>query len=189
VDLGEPPVNLYVFPVWASGYVAERQRIRERLRRWCELAAQHRGQAAFLGLDLCACVVGDQAAQQFVGVLDIAKVAGAVELVQAGPGQIGQVADVVQPCGGFQQVGFQQVGVRAEGSGDIAGPGGDALNVCPAAGERGLQEFAGQVSGPGGGCLHRPQTRSVSGDVHGHCVPSEDVLWSLAVVSSPDRDI
>jgi len=179
VDLGEPPVHLYVFPVRARGYIAERQRIRERLRRWCELAAQHRGEAAFLGLDVRACVVGDQAAQQFVGVLDVSQVAGAVELVQAGAGQFGQVADVVQPC-----CGFEQVGVRAEGPCDAAGPVGDALNVCPAAGEGGLQEFAGQVGGPGGGCLHRAQARSVPWDVHGHRVPSEDVLCLLAVVGA-----
>jgi hypothetical protein len=112
-------------------------------------------------------------------VLDIPKVAGAVELMQASMGQLGQVTDVMQPCGGFQQVG-----VRAEGSCDTASLGGDALNVCPAAGEGGLQEFAGQVSGPGGGCLHRSQARSVPGDVHGHRVPSEDVLWLLAVVDA-----
>ena len=62
MDLGEPPVHLYVFPVWARGYVAERQRIRERLRRWCELAEQHCGQASFLGFDVRAGVVGDQLA-------------------------------------------------------------------------------------------------------------------------------
>jgi hypothetical protein len=124
-------------------------------------------------------MVRDQSAQQFVGVLDIPQVAGAVELVQTGMGQFGQIADVMQPCGSFQQVG-----VRAEGSCDAASPGSDALNVCPAAGEGSLQEFAGQVSGPGGGCLHRSQPRSVLWDVHGHRVPSEDVLRSLAVVDA-----
>ena len=112
-------------------------------------------------------------------MLEVAEVAGAVELVQAGAGQFGEIADVMQPCGGFQQVG-----VEAEGSCDAASPGGDALDVCPAAGEGGLQEFAGQVSGPGGGCLHRPQARSVLEDVHGHRVPSEDVLCSLAVADA-----
>jgi hypothetical protein len=43
MDLGEPPVYPDVFPVRARGHVAERQRIRERLRRWRELATQHRG--------------------------------------------------------------------------------------------------------------------------------------------------
>ena len=62
VDFGEAPVYPDVFPVRAGGYVAERQRIRERFRRWCELAEQHRGQAAFLGFDVRARVVGDQAA-------------------------------------------------------------------------------------------------------------------------------
>jgi hypothetical protein len=179
MDLCEPTVYPDMFPVRARGHIAERQRIRERLWRWCELAMQHCGQATFLGFDVRTRVVCDQPAQQLVGVLDIPQVAGAVELVQAGAGQFGQVTDVMQPCGGFQQVG-----VRAQGSCDAAGSGGDALDVCPAAGEGGLQEFAGQVSGPGGGCLHRPQARSVLGDVHGHRVPSEDVLRSLAVVDA-----
>ena len=42
-------------------------------------------------------------------MLDIAQVPGAVELMEAGAGQLGQVADVVQPGRGFQQPG-----VRAE---------------------------------------------------------------------------
>jgi hypothetical protein len=138
VNLGEAPVYPDVLTVRAGSHVAERQRIRERLWRWRELAEQHCGQAAFLSLDMCARVVGDQAAQQFVSVLDIPQVAGAVELVQAGVGQFVQVADVVQPSRGFQQIG-----VRAEGSCDTASSVGDALNVCPTAGEGGLQEFAG----------------------------------------------
>jgi len=49
--------------------------------------------------------VGDQPAQHGVGVLGVAQVPGAVELVQARGGETGGVADVVQPCGGFQQLG------------------------------------------------------------------------------------
>jgi hypothetical protein len=41
----------------------------------------------------------------------VAQVPGAVELVQAGGGEAGGVADVVQPRGGFQQIS-----VRAENS-------------------------------------------------------------------------
>jgi hypothetical protein len=54
VDLGEPPVYPDMFPVRAGGHVAERQRVRERLGCWCELAAQHRGQATFLSFDVRA---------------------------------------------------------------------------------------------------------------------------------------
>ena len=62
-------------------------------------------ESAFAGFDDGAGVVGDQPAQHGVAVLGVAKVPGAVELVQARDGEIGCVADVVQPCGGFQQLG------------------------------------------------------------------------------------
>jgi hypothetical protein len=44
-------------------------------------------------------------------VVGVAKVPGAIELVQARGGEAGGVADVVQPRGGFQQIS-----VRAENS-------------------------------------------------------------------------
>ena len=77
-------------------------------------------------------------------MLGIAQEPGAVELVQAGGGEVGGVADVVQPCGGFQQIG-----VSAEDGRQAACPGGDALVVRPAAGKRLLQECPGQLFGPG----------------------------------------
>ena len=80
------------------------------LRRRGELAGQDVGEAAFFGLDDGAGVVRDQAAQQGFGVLDVAEVAGAVQAVQAGGGEFGEVADVVQPRGGLEQTG-----VRADG--------------------------------------------------------------------------
>jgi len=43
-----------------------------------ELAGQDMGEAAFFGLDDGAGVVGDQAAQQGSGVLDVVQAAGAV---------------------------------------------------------------------------------------------------------------
>jgi allantoicase len=39
-------------------------------------------------------------------VLDVAQVAGAVQAVQAGDDEFGEVADVVQPGGGLEQVGI-----------------------------------------------------------------------------------
>ena len=102
------------------------------------------GEAAFFGLDDGAGVVRDQAAQQGFGVLDVAQVAGAVQAVQAGGGEFGEVADVVQPRGGLEQAG-----VGAEGGGEAAGPGGDALDVGPAAGKGVGEEGAGEVFSPG----------------------------------------
>ena len=89
------------------------------------------GESAFAGFDDGAGVVGDQPAQHGIGVPGVAQVPGAVELMQAGGGEAGGTADVVQPCGGFDQVG-----VRAENGRKAACPRGDALDVRPAAGQR-----------------------------------------------------
>ena len=75
-------------------------------------------------------MVSDQSAQQGIGVLGVAQVPGADELVQAGGLEAGGVADFVQPGGGLQQIG-----VRAENGRKAACPGGDALVVRPAAGK------------------------------------------------------
>jgi len=64
--------------VGAGGHVAEGQRVGQRPRRRGELAGQDVGEAAFFGLDDGAGVVRDQAAQQGLGVLGVAEVAGAV---------------------------------------------------------------------------------------------------------------
>jgi hypothetical protein len=63
--------------------------------------------------------------------------------VQAGAGEAGGVADVVQPGGGFQQVG-----VRAENRCQAACSAGDALDVRPAAGQGLLEEFPGELLRP-----------------------------------------
>jgi hypothetical protein len=89
-------------------------------------------------------VVGDQPAQQGAGVLGVAQVPGAVECVQACGGEVGRVADVVQPGGGFEQIG-----VIAKDRCQAACPGGDALDVCPAAGEGLLEESPGRAVWPG----------------------------------------
>jgi len=57
-------------------------------------------ESASFGFDDGAGVMGDQPAQH-----GVAQVPGAIELVQAREGKAGGVADVVQPCGGFQQMG------------------------------------------------------------------------------------
>ena len=149
VDLGQAVVHVDVLAVGAGGHVTEGQRVGQRPRRRGELAVQDVGEAALLGLDDGAGVVRDQAAQQGFGVLDVAQVAGAVQAVQAGVGEFGEVADVVQPRGGLDQIG-----VGVEGRVEGAGPGGDALDVGPAAGKRAGQEGAGEVLGPGcDGCM------------------------------------
>ena len=91
--------------VGAGGHVAEGQRVGQVLRGRGELAGQDVGQAAFFSLDDGTGVVRDQATQHRVGVLDVEQVAGAVQAVQAGAGEFGEVADVVQPGGGLDQVG------------------------------------------------------------------------------------
>jgi hypothetical protein len=139
-----------------------------------ELGTQDIGESAFAGFDDGAGVVGDQPAQHGIGVLGVAQVPGTIELVQAGGGQAGGVADVVQLRGGLQQVG-----VRAENGCQAACPGGDALGVRPAAGKRLLQEYPGQLFGPGCQCVHAAQVRQLRRDVHGRGVPSEDVLFSI----------
>jgi len=78
VDLGQAVLDLDVLAVGAGGHVAEGQRVGQRLRRQDELADQGVSQIAFFGLDDGAGVVRDQAAQQGLGVLGVAEVAGAV---------------------------------------------------------------------------------------------------------------
>jgi hypothetical protein len=107
------------------------------------LAAQDIGKSAFVGFDDGAGVVCDQSAKHGVGVLHVAQVSGAVECVQVRGGQVGRVADVVQPCGGFQEIG-----VSAENGCQAPCSPGDALDVCPAAGEGLLAEFLCELFGP-----------------------------------------
>jgi len=53
-----------------------------------EFGTQDLSESAFAGFDDGAGVVCDQAAQHGVGVLGVAQVPGAVELVQAGGGEL-----------------------------------------------------------------------------------------------------
>ena len=98
--------------------------------------------------------MGDQPAQHGVGVLGVAQVTGAVEWVEARRGEAGRVADVVQPPGGFQQIG-----VSAENMVKAACPGGNAPDVRPAAGEGLLKERLSELSGPGSQRVHAAQAR------------------------------
>ena len=87
--------------------------------------------------------MGGQPAQHGIGVLGIAQVPGAVELVQAGGGEARGVAGVVQPRGGLEQVG-----VRAGNRCQAGCPGGGALDVRPAAGRGFAGECPGELLAP-----------------------------------------
>ena len=83
MDLGESPIDRDELAVRASCHVAEGQRTGKHVRYRLELEAQNAGKSAFIGFDDGAGVVGDEAAQHGVGVLDIAKVTSTVQRVQA----------------------------------------------------------------------------------------------------------
>ena len=79
--LGEPPADWHGLAVRASGHVAASQDAGQDVRCRVELGAQEVGESAFAGFDGGAGVVGDQSAQQGVGVQDVAQIPGSVELV------------------------------------------------------------------------------------------------------------
>ena len=158
--LGEPLLDRHGLAVRAGCHVAASQYAGQYVRCRVELGAQDVGESAFAGFDDGAGVVGDQPAQHGIGVLGVTQVPGAVELVQAGGGEAGGVADVVQPGGGFQQLG-----VRAENGCQAACPVGDALDVRPAAGQRLLEEFPGEFLRPRWECVHAGQARQARRDV------------------------
>jgi hypothetical protein len=149
VYLGEPLLGRHGLAVRAGGHVAASRDAGQGVRCRGELGAQDAGESAFVGFDDGAGVVGDQPAQQGVGVLGVAQVPGAVELVQAGGGGARGVADVVQPGGGFEQAG-----VGAENWCQAACPVGDALGVRPAAGQGFAEECPGELFGPGSQRVH-----------------------------------
>jgi hypothetical protein len=176
MDLGESHLDRHEFAVRAGRHVAERQHAGKDLRRLLELEAQDVPKPAFLGLDDGAEVMSDQSAEHDDGVLDVAQIPGAVECVQVRHGKAGRISDVVQPCGGFQQIG-----VSAENGCQAACPGSDPLNVRPAAGEGLLEECPGEMLGPGCQRVHAAQARQPRRDVHGRGMPSKDVLVSIVL--------
>jgi len=82
VYLGEPPVDRHGLAVRAGGHVAASQYAGQRVRRRIELRAQDVGESAFAGFDDGVGVVSDQPTQHGIGVLGVAQVPGAVELMQ-----------------------------------------------------------------------------------------------------------
>jgi len=71
--------------------------------------------------------------------------------------------------------GLDQVGVGAEGRLEGVGPGGDALDVSPAAGKSVGEESAGKAFSPGCDGLHKADASQPGRDVHGRGLPSGDV--------------
>jgi hypothetical protein len=100
--LSESILNRNDLTGWRRGHVAVRQGFFEDYPDSRELASEIVGQAAFVGFDACAGVMGNKAAQSRVGVLDVAQVAGPVERVEAGRGQVWRIPDVMEPGGGFE---------------------------------------------------------------------------------------
>jgi len=88
------------------------------------------GEAALGGFGEGCGVVGDQAAEEVIGMLGIAEVPGTVERMETGHSDGWGVADVVEPRGGGDQVS-----VFAQETGYGSSRGGDSLGVRPAAGE------------------------------------------------------
>lgn len=161
-DLGEPASDGDGFAVGCGGHVAVGQCVAECLVGGWELAGERIGEAAFSGFDDCAGVPGDEAADDVVGVGDVAEVAGSVKRVKAGGGDLGAVADVVQPGRGFEEVG-----VVAEDGGKGASLPGDTLGVCPAAWERLFEQFTGDLPCPCGRRVHVYDAMAGRWDVHG----------------------
>jgi hypothetical protein len=141
--LGEPPVDRHELAIRVGCHVPAGPHAGKWVRRRLELQAQDVGESAFFRFDDGAGVMCDQPAQYGVGVLGVSQVPGAVECVQARHSKVRCVADVVQPRGGFQEIG-----VSAENRRQAACPGGDALDVRPAAGEGLLEERLGELFGP-----------------------------------------
>ena len=82
VYLGEPPFDRHGLAVRLVGHVAVRQNAGQDARCRVEFGTQDLRESAFAGFDDGAGVVCDQAAEHGVGVLGVAQVPGAVELVQ-----------------------------------------------------------------------------------------------------------
>jgi len=87
--LGKPPVDRHGLAIRAGSHVAASRHAGRYVRCGAELGTQDIGESAFTGFDDGAGVVGDQSGQHGIGVLGVAKVPGAVELMQARSGEAG----------------------------------------------------------------------------------------------------
>jgi len=115
----------------------------------------------------------DQTAQDRIGEVRVAQVLGAVERVKAGLGQLGRVADVMQPRSGLKQIGVITED-RRKGSGSRSDP----LNMRPTARKRDFEVLTSKLLGPVG-LIHAIKVMAGVRDVHGRGVPSSDVPAQL----------
>lgn len=119
-------------------------------------------------------MIGHETAHGVADALDGPEIAGTVERMKAGSGKRGRVADVMKPGGGLDQVSL----VSEDGS-KRPFPGGDALRMCPAAGQWLLQERTGDLFGTVCLSFHAAYARRPASDVHGRGVPSRDVFKGM----------
>ena len=156
-------------PARICRHVAVGQRVVEGHACGGKLATQLASQAAFLGFEDSAGVMRDQAAQDRIGEVRVAQVPSAIERMKAGLDQLGRVADVMQPRGGFEQIG-----VLAEDRRKDSGSRSDPLNMRPTARKRDFEVLASKFLGPVG-LIHAIKVMAGVRDVHGRGVPSSDV--------------
>jgi len=150
--LGEPPFDRHGLAVRAGGHVTASQNAGQYTRRRIKLAAQDVGESAFAGFDDGAGVMSDQPAQHGIGVLGVAQVPGAIELVQAGGGEAGGVADPA--ASRAREARGAEAGATADGGtaggsqpGGPADPAGPAVPPAPRPDQGVVQAgFAGRVT-------------------------------------------
>ena len=108
-----------------------------------------------------------------VGTVHVAQVPGTIERMKPRVGEFGRVADVVQPRGGFEQLG-----VVTEDRSQGPGLRGDTLDVGPATRQRDFEELAGQFFGPES-LIHALQaTKSAPGRA-----PTRRAVWGRLTAS------
>jgi hypothetical protein len=172
-DLGEPLFGRHGLAVRACCYVAVGQHAGQHLRRGLELQGQGVGESAFFRFDDGAGVVGDQSAQQGVGVLGVAQVPGAVECMQARGGEVGRVADVVQPWAASSRPALApRTGAR------LRARAATPWTCAQRRGRGSCRSVRASCPAQEASVFMRPRLDSCGGDVHGRGMPSEDVLFS-----------
>lgn len=161
-DLAESVPNGHSTAVRGRSHIAVGQRVPKSLVSGWKLAGQVFSEVALLSLKDGTGVVANEAAQQLIGMLDVAEVASAVEGVEAGDVQLGAVADVVEP-----RRSFEEIGVLTEDRGKAACPLGYSLGVLPASRQRLFQQCTGNFTRPVGHVSHKADAMRTRLDIHG----------------------
>jgi hypothetical protein len=168
-DLSETLLHGQGLTLGADRHVAVGQCVRQATSGGPELAEQVIGEPSFGRFNTSAGMVCHQPAQQRVRALNVAKMPGAVEWMEAAAMQGRCVADVMQPAGGGHHVG-----VAAEDRGECPGGRRDSLGMCPPARQRFFEKGAGDALCPGG-LAHKPT-------VTGPC-------WTFTDAAGSSRDV